>query len=208
VYIAAEDGHADVLALLLEANANPSAARTDGGATPVYMAAWKGHADVLALLLEANADPSAATTDTGTTPVYMAAWKGHADVLALLLEANANPSAAETNSFGYTPLIVAAQQGKSLEVVRALLDAGADPRQASRDGHWTSWLVPGWTPLTMAETNGHTAIATLLTQYLKAAHGRTPSHPAAVDVGGGKFALACAVVVVAAFATRRSWLPR
>jgi ankyrin repeat protein len=156
--MAAEKGHAAVLALLLEANADPCVARTDNGATPVCMAAEKGHAAVLALLLEANADPSAARTTDGVTPVFIAAEKGHADVLALLLEANANPSAATTKASGYAPLIIAAQYGKSLEVVRALLDAGADPRQASGDGKWT--------PLRVAKMKGHNAITALLTQHL------------------------------------------
>jgi ankyrin repeat protein len=65
VYIAAQNGHADVLASLLAANANPSAARTDLGITPAYIAARQ-------------------RIDNGQTPVYAAAHNRHADVLTLL----------------------------------------------------------------------------------------------------------------------------
>jgi ankyrin repeat protein len=74
-----------VLALLLEANADPSAARTTDGQTPVFIAAVQGHLDVVALLLKANADPSTARMD-GATPLQFAQQQGHTTTMRLLTQ--------------------------------------------------------------------------------------------------------------------------
>ena len=109
----------EVLALLLEAYADPSAATTTAGTTPVHMAAPNGHAEVLALLLQATADPSAATTDNGATPVFIAALKGHLDILIALVAAGASTGTALTSN-GATDLWAAAWQGHT-EMVRYLV---------------------------------------------------------------------------------------
>ena len=54
-YMAAQNGHADCLRLLLEAGCDKDKAR-EGGATPAFIAAEKGHANCLRLLLEAGCD--------------------------------------------------------------------------------------------------------------------------------------------------------
>ena len=52
-YMAAQEGQADCLRLLLEAGCDKDNAN-DYGATPAFMAAQEGHADCLRLLEEAG----------------------------------------------------------------------------------------------------------------------------------------------------------
>ena len=55
MYIAAQEGHVEVVRLLLEAGADCNKARTDTGATPLQVAVEKGHVNVVRLLKEAGA---------------------------------------------------------------------------------------------------------------------------------------------------------
>jgi ankyrin repeat protein len=61
----------------------------------------------------------------------MAAWKGHTTVVQKLLAAGAAINTAEVS--GMTPLMLAVT-GKHLETVQVLIEAGADPRLADKDG--------------------------------------------------------------------------
>ena len=100
-------GHADIVALLLEAGANPQEKNNDDW-TPLHWAAENGHADIVVLLLEAGANPQE-KNNLGYTPLHWAAWTGHTDVVALLLETGANPQ--EKNIYDKTPLHLAAENG-------------------------------------------------------------------------------------------------
>ena len=55
VYLAARDGHVDVVKALLASNADGNQANTDIGATPVYVAAQNGHVAIVALLKQHGA---------------------------------------------------------------------------------------------------------------------------------------------------------
>ena len=56
--MASQEGHTDIVSLLLKVNANHNLHRDDG-ATPHFVASQKGHADIVSLLhvLKANANP-------------------------------------------------------------------------------------------------------------------------------------------------------
>lgn len=83
-------------------------------------------------------------TDLGETLLYLAAKQGKLDGLDnLLKDSLANIETAAND--GSTPLYIAAQNGH-LEVVIALLQAGADINQPANDGK---------TPLYIAAENGH-----------------------------------------------------
>jgi ankyrin repeat protein len=155
-YIAAEQNLPEVLALLLEAKADPSAATTDDGTTPVYIAAEREHVELLRLLLEAKADPSAATTDDGTTPINIASERGHLDVVELLLEAKADPSTA-TVTDGATPVFAASQEGH-LDVVAMLLAAGATTSNVLTGGD----SYNGQGVVSVAAEGGHLDVVRLL----------------------------------------------
>jgi ankyrin repeat protein len=89
---------------------------------------------VVKLLLERGADPVIATR-TGWTPLMEASSQGHLEVVRVLL---GHPSAKATinhhrDDYGRTALWWACFNGRG-EVVRELLENGADPTIASNAG--------------------------------------------------------------------------
>jgi uncharacterized protein len=81
---AANENSTELVHLLLEAGADPSA-RQGGGFTALHAAAQSGDAAMARDLLEHGADPSPATED-GRTPLSIAEEQGHDEVAALLRE--------------------------------------------------------------------------------------------------------------------------
>ena len=98
-------GLADVVKVLLDANADVDGADREGS-TPLRNAAYNGHAAVVRLLLDANANVNARMAGGGT-PLYYATVFDHPEVVKLLLDAGADISIA--NSEGETPAYVAAK---------------------------------------------------------------------------------------------------
>ena len=123
---AAERGHSDVAARLVEAGADVQARTRVGAHAPLHLAARRGSEEIVRTLLDAGADPNARTTSSGVTPLHLAAGAVRGtEAVALLLGAGADPDAREASA-GQTPLIFAAAAGRAGSV-RALLEAGADP---------------------------------------------------------------------------------
>ena len=83
--IACQEGHSDIVAKLLAADASVDQA-DDDGFTPLWVACQERHDEVISKLLAANADVNQATDD-GATPLYIASQNGHAEVVAKLLAA-------------------------------------------------------------------------------------------------------------------------
>jgi len=114
-----------------------------GGLTPLLHAARQGHVEASLALLEGGADINQPSAGDRTTPLLMAAVNGQFDLALILLQRGANPNLASTA--GTTPLFatlertwaprasyahpVENQQQKAthLELLEALLTAGADP---------------------------------------------------------------------------------
>lgn len=108
------------LAKLTGVNVNAS---TPQGETPLMIAALRGHIEVARALVAQGAD----VNKPGWTPLhYAATHAGPAarELVALLLEQHAYIDAESPN--GTTPLMMAAQYGEP-DVLRLLLDEGADP---------------------------------------------------------------------------------
>lgn len=82
LWIASNNGHADVVSLLLENGALVDKADRYGS-TPLLAAAEEGHADVVRVLLQAGADKSL-TDEDGDSAISLAKAGGHIDVEALL----------------------------------------------------------------------------------------------------------------------------
>ena len=116
---------------------------TWGGLTPLLHAARQGHAEASLALLDAGADINQPSAGDRTPPLLMAAVNGQFDLALILLERGANPNLA--SAAGTTPLFatlertwaprasyahpIENQQQKAthLELLEALLVAGADP---------------------------------------------------------------------------------
>jgi ankyrin repeat protein len=89
LYGAAGAGHADVVAVLLDAGADVSEVS--------FGAVEAGHTEVVALMIEGGADPS---NDWGK--LALAAHEGHTDIVALLIEAGAEINDCRSNYNGLT----------------------------------------------------------------------------------------------------------
>ena len=126
LHFAAERGHADVAAALIDAGAAVDAGTRIGRYAPLHLAARGGHGPVVALLLEAGAAANAATTNSGVTALHLAAAAVDGrSAVAALLDHGADPNARE-GSAGQTPLMFAAAANRPAAAA-ALLEAGADP---------------------------------------------------------------------------------
>lgn len=165
-----------------------------GGLTALLHAARGGHADVALALIYAGADIDAVSGDH-TSPLQIATMNGHFDLALRLLEQGADPNIATEG--GATPLFAALnlqwaprarypqprahdqQQATYLDVMKALLEAGANPN-ARLDNHlWymsynhcCSESVDGATPFWRAAYATDVAAMRLLM-----AHGADPGVP-------------------------------
>jgi hypothetical protein len=124
------NGHLDVVRELLTREANIEAA-TSAGVTSLIIASHLGRIDVVRELLARGANIEAATYD-GYTSLFFASKEGHDAVLRELLARGANTEAATADN-DFTPLIMASFCGQ-VDVVRALLAAGADKRHTANSG--------------------------------------------------------------------------
>lgn len=88
--------------------------------SPLMLAALHGQLELSTMLVERNAD----VNKSGWAPLHYAATGGHVAVMHMLLEHHAYVDAESPNSS--TPLMMAAMYG-SVDAVRVLLEAGADP---------------------------------------------------------------------------------
>lgn len=114
-----------------------------GGLTALHHAVREGESAIAMALLDAGADIDRLTTGDHTSPMLMATINGHYDLALQLLERGADPNLA--SHAGTTPLYAAIntywapkarypqqqayqqQQATHVDVMSALLDAGADP---------------------------------------------------------------------------------
>lgn len=123
-----------------------------GGQTAVLLAAREGHADVVHALLDAGADIDQKSAADGHTPLLMSIINGHFDLAMSLLErgadvllqsdAGADPVYATLNAHWAPksrhpqPTDVLQQRTSYLELMEALLEAGADPNVRLKRSLW------------------------------------------------------------------------
>lgn len=145
----ARAGDPEVVGELLRRKADVKE-RDNDGETALTFAAREGQVTVARLLLAAGA-PVDAADSRRWTPLMYASVNGHADLVRLLLEKGASVNAKEIG--GRTPLLLAATYGDRPDVIRALLDGGADPQGVDAEHH---------TAVALAAARGHTECARLL----------------------------------------------
>jgi ankyrin repeat protein len=182
------------------------AVSTQGGMTPLLHAVRQGHASAARLLLDSGADLEQAKAGDETTPLLMSIINGHYDLALELLGRGADPNRSASD--GATPLFSVLnnywapmsrypqqhaymrQQASYLDVMKALLDAGADPN--ARLGR-----VPWFTLYTFGSLGVNLATATpfwraahatdVEAMRLLVAYGADPNLPTlAVGGGGGR----------------------
>jgi len=146
---AAEKGDLALVQALIKRGVDVNAAKNMYGMTALMWASEKGHMEILRELLAQGANVNAARTTDGCTALLFATQHGQTEIVHELLERGADLNAAihvnppkEINNDwivgartknGTTPLILASHFGH-LEIVRALLNKGANVNASTDDG--------------------------------------------------------------------------
>ena len=125
-------------------NARPPAIETKGGLTALLHAVRQGHVGAAMALLDGGADVNQVGDGDATSPLLMAAINAHFDLALMLVDRGADPNLASGLN-GVTPLWATVnaewqprtrypqpqqhglQRATYLDVMAALLEAGADP---------------------------------------------------------------------------------
>jgi ankyrin repeat protein len=123
-----------------------------GGLTPLLHAVRQGQTEAALALLEAGADANQVSGGDRTSPLLMAAVNGQFDLALTLLQKGADPNLA--SSAGTTPLFAALertwaprasyahpiehqwQKATHLDLMKALLEKGADPNVRLKKHLW------------------------------------------------------------------------
>jgi ankyrin repeat protein len=140
--LAAREGDIETVRAGLAAGADIDAPMTGGpdwltdGATALMAAAAKARRDVLALLLAAGADVNARRTTDRATALLLAAQEGQLEIVNDLLNWKSKgkvKTKVNLKAAGGHTALMAATRGLHLEIVRALIAAGADVNAQSRE---------------------------------------------------------------------------
>ena len=161
----------ELVSRLVELGADVQA-RNEYGATPLSQAAILGNPEVLQILLDAGADPNEEGADQ-QTPLMILARTDNLPAAKVLLRAGADVNHVEQWR-GQTALMWAAAQ-RQPEMVKLLLEHGADPDAQSWENHWERQVTAeprmkilppgGFTPLLYAAREGCTECTRLLIEY-------------------------------------------
>ena len=184
--LAAEEGHWEVVKLLLEAGAYDWSAN---GYTALDSASANGHSEVVSLLLEARDDNDRYGADQA---LCLAAQNGHLEIVQLL------SASANVNVFHFTQASRSAAKNRHWEVVKFLLEA---------EVHIYAVVYDGQTALHLAAMEGHPEVVKLLLEegadkdaatglfggqkalHLAAVHGRSEVVKLLLEAGADKDAV-------------------
>ena len=148
LHFAAENGHIQIVELLLDLGADLEAIDVDGD-TPLMCAAIGGHSEVFKMLLSRGADADILNTSKSGV-LHYAAISGSVEIVNLLLDRGLDINAQ--NQGGATPLFEAIFRGNQ-EAVKFLLGKGADIEALNSHA---------FTPLYVARAMGNVDMAQLL----------------------------------------------
>ena len=125
-YEAARFGRVERLRALLDEDPARANEFSPDGFSPLHGAVYGGQSEAVELLLERGADPNARATSpiAAVPPLGTAAFVRRSDLATVLLDAGADVNARGEGEF---TALDAAVQNEDDELVRLLLDRGADP---------------------------------------------------------------------------------
>jgi len=168
LYLACTNRNTAIVKALLQVGADANAA-LGSGESVLMNCARTGATEAVSLLIDAGANVNHAEPENGQTALMWAAAAGHADIVGRLVRGGADIRARtragiptipgtcrvcdwKVTSGNFTPLLFAAQSG-DIEIAKILLDAGADPNEAT---------VLHGNSLVIASAGGHEDLALYL----------------------------------------------
>lgn len=171
LYMAARQGHVEVVKVLQTFGGANINFRDDYGWTPLHAAASRDHEEVARHLIESGAEIDARDSTLGMTPLHGATEQGHIATARLL--AGKGASVNIPNASGSTPFHTAVYYGY-LDMVRMLIGHGADLETTSSEGY---------TPLHTAAGFNYAQMIKILLEHgadieAKYGSGVTPLHVA------------------------------
>ena len=92
MFIASQNGHKEIVQLLLAVPGININSAMNHGATPLFIASQNGHKEIVLLLLAVAGINVNAATNNGATPLYIAAERGHKEIVQLLVELGGDTS--------------------------------------------------------------------------------------------------------------------
>lgn len=119
LYMAAQEGHEDIVRFLLSHKADANLGSKEG-VPPLHIATQLNHFNIVRILLSGGANINALTPDN-VTPLYIAAQEGHLDLVKLLIHSGATLHLAAR---GLTPLHIASVKNHK-KIIGCLILAGA-----------------------------------------------------------------------------------
>ncbi|XP_028332223.1 ankyrin repeat and SOCS box protein 3 isoform X2 [Gouania willdenowi] len=122
LYAAVDNGHKDVVELLVRKGAELNRTHTHSCWTCLHQAVYKGHSGIVRLL--STVCDLEAVDEHNITPLFLAAQHGQRECLEILINAGADVNAAAADLAN--PLFIASQGGHE-SCVELLLDHDADP---------------------------------------------------------------------------------
>ena len=153
LFIASQKNHLPVVIELVSRGADVNQSMNDG-ASPAYIAAQKGNIEVLNFLISKEIDVGQKSYQNFTL-LHIAASKNHHSIVEMLLKEPKIRNLIDdiSNKFNHTPLTVAVYSDGDLEMMRLLINNGADKDKA---GHQNK------TPLEWARVKEKTDIVKYL----------------------------------------------
>ena len=125
VFDAAAAGDVDRLTELLDGDGDLVGAWSEDGFNPLHLASFFDRGKAVRLLLDRGADVGAvARNDMKVQPLHSAVAANSMEIVAALLVAGADPNAKQQG--GFTPLMAAEQHEEEGDMVRLLMDHGAE----------------------------------------------------------------------------------
>lgn len=168
-------GHSAVLAAAYGGHAGVARALADEGAPlTLFEAAVVGDAARVEAALAADPEGARAFSPDGFTALHLSVFFGQPAVMRLLLDRGAEVNVTANNSMKVRPIHSAAafrDEGRGLEMVTALVEAGAELNVAQEGG---------WTPLHQAAAHGEARLVEYLLRHgadpaARSADGRLPA---------------------------------
>ena len=194
--VAASNGHAEIIKLLLQAGAEINALQPRTGQSPLKFACAFDRADCVAVLLEHGCVVDLQSGFHSTTAAHHACMYGRPACLKLLLDAKASPRPVGGGEVvggvappgAQSPLVMAVQSD-SAECVRLLVAAHADLEEKSRDDAVANQMTALCNAAAYGKVHGARALLDLKAQANFSGDGVTPlmlathkCHPAVVEL--------------------------